>query len=105
MLVHHTSPDASQALDTPVPCPANALTPAQRQRLALGVLTGSATLSQLARQHQVSRKFIAQAVAIARPINDRQDLSRVRIGADNEIFQAGRPVLVGVDTESSIATC
>ena len=45
--------------------------------------------------------IVAQAVATARPINERQDLSRVRIGADDEIFQAGRPVLVGVDTEST----
>jgi hypothetical protein len=45
--------------------------------------------------------IVAQAVAIARPINERQDLSRIRIGADDEIFQAGRPVLVGVDTAST----
>jgi hypothetical protein len=45
--------------------------------------------------------IVAQAVAIARPINERQDLSRIRIGADDEIFQAGRPVLVGVDAEST----
>ena len=45
--------------------------------------------------------IVEQAVAIARPINERQDLSRVRIGADDEIFQASRPVLVGVDTEST----
>jgi hypothetical protein len=177
VLVHHTLPDASRPLDTPVPCPAKALTPPQRQRLALDALTGSAPLSQLAQQHQVSRKFIShqahkaqqalddafttdrpvpddrvlfylpvtkawvrqfvlalvlighssfrgvtellrdlfdfhlsvgtvhniveQAVAIARPINERQDLSRVRIGADDEIFPASRPVLVGIDTEST----
>jgi hypothetical protein len=45
--------------------------------------------------------IVEQAVATARPINERQDLSRVRIGADDEIFQAGRPVLVGVDTAST----
>jgi hypothetical protein len=45
--------------------------------------------------------IVEQAVAMARQINDRQDLSRVRIGADDEIFQAGRPVLVGIDTEST----
>src|SRR3954463_16806901 len=45
--------------------------------------------------------IVEQAVAIARPINERQDLSRVRIGADDEIFQSGRPVLVGVDAEST----
>jgi hypothetical protein len=45
--------------------------------------------------------IVAQAVAIARPINQCQDLSRIRIGADDEIFQAGCPVLVGVDTAST----
>ena len=177
MLVHHTSADASQPLDTPVPCPAKALTPPQRQRLARDALTGSASIAQLAHQHPVSRKFIddqahkaqhalddtfttdrparddrvlfylpvtkawvrqfvlalvlighssfrgvteplrdlfdfhlsvgtvhnivEQAVAIARPINDRPDLSQVRIGADDEIVQARRPVLVGIDPEST----
>ena len=47
------------------------------------------------------RAIVDLAVATARPINDRQELSRVRIGADDEIFQATRPVLVGVDTEPS----
>ena len=60
MLVHLTLPDASQPLDTPADCPAKTLTPAQRQRLALDALTGSAPISQLAQQHQVSRKFVYQ---------------------------------------------
>jgi hypothetical protein len=177
VLVHLTLPDPSEPLDTPATCPAKALTPPQRQRLALNVLTGSKPVAQLAQQHRVSRKFVyhqahkaqqalddtfaterparddralfylpvtkawirqfvlalvlishcsfrgvtellgdlfdfhlsvgtvhnivAQAVAIARPINERQDLSRIRIGAADEIFQAGRPVLVGVDTAST----
>jgi hypothetical protein len=177
VLSHHTLPDGSQPLDTPATCPAKQLDPSQRQRLALDALTGSAPVSRIAQQHQVSRKFIyhqahqarqaldhaftpgppagddrvlfslpvtkawirqfvlasvlighsslrgvtellrdlfdyhlsvatahnivEQAVAIARPINERQDLSRVRIGADDEIFQATRPVLVGVDAEST----
>jgi hypothetical protein len=177
VLVHHTLPDGSQPLDTPALCPAKDLTSPQRQRLALDALTGPTPISQLAQQHQVSRKFIyhqahkaqqalddaftpepparndrvlfylpvtqawirqfvlalilighsslrgvtellrdlfdyhlsvgtahnivEQAVATARQINDRQDLSRVRIGADDEIFQASRPVLVGIDTEST----
>src|SRR4051812_43081085 len=177
VLVHHTLPDGSQPLDSPTPCPAKGLDPAQRQRLALDALHGSAPISRIAQQHQVSRKFVYhqahkaqqaldhaftpgpparddrvlfylpvtqawirqfvlalilighssfrgvtellrdlfdyhlsvgtvhnivdQAVATARQINDRQGLSRVRIGADDEIFQAGRPVLVGVDTEST----
>jgi hypothetical protein len=177
VLAHHTLPDAPQPLDTPLTCPAKALTPAQRQRLALDALNGSTPIARLAQQHQVSRKFVyhqahkaqhaledtfttepparhdrvlfylpvtkawvrqfvlaliliahcsfrgvtellgdlfdyhlsvgtvhnivEQAVATARPINLRQDLSRVRIGADDEIFQSGRPVLVGVDTAST----
>jgi hypothetical protein len=177
VLVHLTLPDGSQPLDTLTTCPAKELDPSQRQRLALDALSGPTPISQLAQQHQVSRKFIyhqahraqqaldhafnreppdrddrvlfylpvtqawirqfvlalilighgsfrgvtellrdlfdlqlsvgtvhnivAQAVATARRINGRQDLSRVRIGADDEIFQAGRPVLVGVDAEST----
>jgi hypothetical protein len=158
-----------------VPCPAQLLPPQQRQELALRVLAGSQPVAQLARQNQVSRKFLYQqadtaqlalehafdptrpdpqvlfhlpvtkawlrqlvlalvltchssyrgviallgdlfdtqlalgtvhnvvqaAVARARPINDSYDLARVRVGAHDEIFQAGRPVLVGVDTASS----
>src|SRR4051812_42150465 len=45
--------------------------------------------------------IVDQAVATSRQINRRQDLSRIRIGADDEFFQATRPVLVGVDTEST----
>src|ERR1700735_769552 len=45
--------------------------------------------------------IVHAAVAQARQINDAQDLSAVRIGADDEIFQAGKPVLVGVDTRST----
>lgn len=41
------------------------------------------------------------AVAQARACNDEQDLSGVRIGAHDEIFQSGRPVLVGVDADST----
>jgi hypothetical protein len=41
-----------------------------------------------------------QAVATADPINARQGLSAVRIGAHDEIFQATKPVLVGADARS-----
>jgi len=41
------------------------------------------------------------AVARARSCNEQQDLSRVRIGAHDEIFQSGQPVLVGVDADST----
>ena len=45
--------------------------------------------------------IVHQAVAAARAHNDAQDLSAVRVGAHDEIFQAGRPVLVGVDADST----
>jgi len=44
---------------------------------------------------------LQSAVAQARSCNEQQDLSGVRIGAHDEIFQGGRPVLVGVDTDST----
>lgn len=45
--------------------------------------------------------IVQQAVPPARTVNDCQDLSGVRIGAHDEIFQASKPVLVGVDTHST----
>jgi len=44
---------------------------------------------------------VQAAVAPAREHNHAQDLSRIRVGAHDEIFQAGQPVLVGVDALSS----
>jgi hypothetical protein len=41
------------------------------------------------------------AVAAARRVNAQQDLSQVRVGAHDEIFQNGQPVLVGVDVAST----
>jgi hypothetical protein len=41
------------------------------------------------------------AVARARAINDSYDLAAVGVRAHDEIFQAGHPVLVGVDTAST----
>jgi hypothetical protein len=158
-----------------LPCPARQLLPQQRQELALQILAGSQPVAQLARQHQVSRKFLYQqadtaqlalehafdpprpdeevlfhlpvtqswlrqlvlalvlschspyrgvrailadlfdtrislgtvhntvqaAVTRAQAINGSYDLAGVRVGAHDEIFQAGRPVLVGVDTAST----
>lgn len=45
--------------------------------------------------------IIREAVEKAREINNAQDLSKVRVGAHDEIFQARRPVLVGADVEST----
>jgi len=45
--------------------------------------------------------IVGSAVADAGSHNDRQNLSAVAFGAHDEIFQADRPVLVGVDVEST----
>ena len=156
--------------------PAQRLLPTERQDLAVQVLAGAEPVAELARQHEVSRKFLYQqahtarealsqafdprpkteevlfylpvtkawlrqlvlalvlichvprigpwsncfatssiirislgtvhnivhsAVEPARAISRRVDLAAVRIGAHDEIFQAGHPVLVGVDTAST----
>jgi hypothetical protein len=157
------------------PWPAQRLLPQQRKELAIRVLAGAQPVSDLAREHEVSRKFlyhqahtaeaalipafepetdtekvlfhlpvtkawlrqlvlglvlighspyrgvvellrdvfdwpislgtvhniVSGAVAPARALSRGDDLGGVRIGAHDEIFQAGRPVLVGVDTASS----
>ena len=159
-----------------VSCPAKQLAPQQRQGLAIQVLAGTETVSELARQHEVSRKFLYQQVhtaekalgaafapssrpddvlfylpvtkawlrqlvlglvfichsstrgvvellrdlfdyrislgtvhnivhspvAHARRINQQYDLSTIRIGLLDEIFQAADPVLVGVDAASTV---
>jgi hypothetical protein len=155
--------------------PAQRLVPQQRQDLAIQVLAGTETVSALARQHEISRKFLYQqvhtaeaalsqafapsptaddvlfhlpvtkawvrqlvlglvlichsstrgvvellrdlfdhrislggvhnivhgAVPPAYRINQQYDLSPIRIGVLDEIFQAGDPVLVGVDARST----
>jgi hypothetical protein len=45
--------------------------------------------------------ILQQAVERARSYNLGQDLSGVRIGAHDEIFQSGQPVLVGADVAST----
>ena len=159
----------------PVSWPAQRLLPQQRQELAIRALAGAETISELARQHEVSRKFVYQQVAAAevaldrafapppraddvlfylpvtkawlrqlvlalvlichsstrgvvellrdlfdyrisqgavhnivhgavpraRGINRRYDLSGIGIGLLDEIYQAGDPVLVGVDAAST----
>ena len=45
--------------------------------------------------------IVAAPVERARRVTTAQDLSGVRVGAHDEIFQSGRPVLVGMDVEST----
>jgi hypothetical protein len=48
-----------------------------------------------------AHNILHQAVARARRVNTQQDLTAVRLGAWDEIFRAGRPVLVGADGAST----
>jgi len=45
--------------------------------------------------------IVQQAVVSARRVNDNQNLSGIRIGDHDEIYQANRPVLVGMDHRST----
>jgi hypothetical protein len=45
--------------------------------------------------------ILQEAVEQARLYNKQQNLARIRIGAHDEIFQSGRPVLVGADVAST----
>ena len=155
--------------------PAQRLLPQERLGLAVQVLAGAQTVSDLAREHEVSRKFLYQqadtavdaltrafspdrksedvlfylpvtkawlrqlvlalvlichssvrgvvellqdvfdyrlslgtvhnivhgAVTPAQAINQQYDLSRIRVGLLDEIFQASDPVFVGVDAQST----
>lgn len=176
MVCHCSVPDVFPQPDTAVFHSAKAMTLPQRRKLALEALAGTETVSRLAGQHEVSRKFVYRqaakaeealdaafspldcddqkvlfdlpvtkawlrqlmlgltlighsslrgvvellgdlfdcrisvgtvhnvlqaAVGQARSCNQQQDLCGVRIGAHDEIFQSGRPVLVGADADST----
>jgi hypothetical protein len=166
-----------RALQQAIPngCPTKVLPASARQRLGLHALTGTQSITALAEEADVSRKFVYQQIAIAdralgdaftpqaaddqvlfrlpvtkqwlrqlslglvlichsplrgvvellrdlfdydisvgtvfntvqaavtpaRQRNHAQDLDRVRVGGHDEIFQAGQPVLVGVDLLST----
>lgn len=169
-------PDTRVLQPSTPPHAAKAMTPLGRRQLALEALAGTETVSRLAGEHGVSRKFVYRqaaqaeealdaafspaddddekvlfhlpvtkpwlrqlilgltltchsssrgvvellgdvfdypmsvgtvhnvlqaAVVQAESCNQQQDLSCVRIGAHDEIFQSGRPVLVGVDADST----
>jgi hypothetical protein len=45
--------------------------------------------------------IVTQAVGQARRVNAQEDLSAIRIGAHDEIFQSHQPILVGCDADST----
>lgn len=165
---------SSEAIPPKTPSPAAQLLPQQRKELAINVLARTDTVTCLAQQHQVSRKFLYQqaekaetaldttfvepvhdqkvlfylpvtkawirmcvvalvllcrssyrgvieflrdildvsisigtvhniiheVVPRAQDINQAQNLSTVRVGVHDELFQGGTPVLAGTDHDS-----
>ena len=55
-----TGPISPAPIDVGVSCPAKRLLSQERQDLAIQVLAGAQSVSDLARQHEVSRKFLYQ---------------------------------------------
>ena len=55
-----TGPSWPSPAHVDVSCPAKRLLPQERRDLAIQVLAGTETVSELARQHEVSRKFLYQ---------------------------------------------
>jgi hypothetical protein len=45
--------------------------------------------------------IVRQAVSVAQPINAAQDLARGQAASHDELFQAGLPVLTGIDLDST----
>jgi hypothetical protein len=118
--VYRQADKARHALDqafAPLPAPERVLfhlpvTTAWLQQLTLGLVL--ICHSSLRGAHELLRDLfdcplslgtlhdiVHRVVPLARAHNVRQDLARVRIGAHDEIFQAGRPVLVGCDADST----
>ena len=63
-----TGPISPAPIYVGVSCPAKRLLPQQRQDLAIQVLARTETVSELARQHEVSRKFLHQQVHTAEKV-------------------------------------
>ena len=65
-----THPATSAHSHRPEPCPAKALTPTQRQELAVQALARTTPITELADELDVSRKFVYQQQAIAQEALD-----------------------------------
>jgi hypothetical protein len=113
----HRADDALEQAFAPAPADDDVLfclpvTPAWLQQLVLGLtlichssLRGVTELLADLFDYPLSlgsvHNILQKAVATARDLNTNADLSRIRLGAHDEIFQAGRPVLVGADVAST----
>jgi len=58
MCIHPTHSLPATQPQTAVVCPAQALTGSQRQELALQALAGTQTITCLAQNYEISRKFV-----------------------------------------------
>ena len=113
----HTAEEALNQAFAPSPAPDNVLfylpvTKAWVRQLVLGLVLichsstrGVVELLRDVFDHRISlgsvHNIVHGAVPLARGINKQYDLSSILIGLLDEIFQAGDPVLVGVDATST----
>lgn len=80
---------------------ASALQPRHRQELAINVLSKQEPISQIAQQEHWQELDIITAVEKARNINHDRDLSSIDVALLDELFHGPRPVLTGVDADST----
>lgn len=164
-----------KSINTHQQCPASCMNPEQRKQLSIRVLSGKESVTELARENNVSRKFlyvqsrkaddalekafkpvmqdkdvlfyipvtkewlkmvilslilichssyrgvveflrdvigyntsvgtvhniIKETIPIVRSVNNSYDLSGIKYGAHDELFQGRKPVLAGIDTQSA----
>jgi hypothetical protein len=67
-------------------CPAKTLSPQKRRDIALQAMTGHVSISELADQHEVSRKFVTQQAKIAREALDQAFAPQPKTD-DNVLFE------------------
>ena len=92
----------------------------QKKSVAVAALTGTKTVTQIAIENKSSRKFVrgqkvkatgaidagtitaivSSAVKKAQQIHTTEDLSGIKVTANDELFHHNKPILSGIDTQS-----
>lgn len=84
----------------------------QKKRVTLAALTDTKTITQIAQENSMSRKFVrGQKTKVADAIFNAtvkgtqafhvtKDLSGIHVTANDELFHRDKPILTGIDTRS-----
>ncbi|MGK5091114.1 hypothetical protein WDW89_03745 [Deltaproteobacteria bacterium TL4] len=77
----------------------------ERVHLAIDALSKKVSISEQADQYQVSRKsvhnIVEDIISQVQQVTQSHDLSPIQVGSHDELFQSGKPVLAGVDLDST----